>query len=178
PGQDSIISAAEGSSRVLPQILGHLLRRDPITLVDGGRQRRCFTYIDDGIDALLRILASTDPQVDGQIFNLGHPTNEWSIKELVNATIQILSTFPGFEDVAGKAEIIEQRGDQYYGPGYQDVPRRVPAIERAQRLLGWNPQVSMEEALHRTIAYYLTEGTHNRSFRYAPPPRHHPPSDP
>jgi nucleoside-diphosphate-sugar epimerase len=155
PGQDSITSAAPGSSRVLPQILGHLMRNEPITLVDGGQQRRCFTYIDDGIDALLRILAGTGPRVNGQIFNLGHPANERSIKELVSAAIQILATFPGFEDVAEKAEIIEQRGEHYYGQGYQDVSRRVPTIERAHRLLGWNPQVGMEEALHRTIAYYL-----------------------
>jgi nucleoside-diphosphate-sugar epimerase len=157
PGQDSVTTAAEGSSRVLPQILGHLLRREPITLVDGGQQRRCFTYIDDGIDALLRILTSTDPRVDGQIFNLGHPANDWSVKELAGAVIQILATFPGFEDVAGNAEIIEQRGDQYYGPGYQDVSRRVPATKCAQRLLGWNPQVGMDEALHRTIAHYLAQ---------------------
>lgn len=155
PGQDSITTATEGSSRVVPQILGHLLRRERITLVDGGRQRRCFTYIDDGIDALLRILDSINPQVDGQIFNLGHPGNEWSIKELANAMIQILATFPGFEDVAEKAEILEQRGDQYYGPGYQDVSRRVPAIERARQILGWNPQVGREEALRRTIAHYV-----------------------
>ncbi|MGH3781660.1 MAG: bifunctional UDP-4-keto-pentose/UDP-xylose synthase [Pseudonocardiaceae bacterium] len=157
PGQDSIHTAAEGSSRVLPQILGHLLRREPITLVDGGQQRRCFTYIDDGIDALLRILESTDPRVNAQIFNLGNPANDWSIKELVNAAIQILATFPGYRDVPVKAEIIHQPGDRYYGRGYEDVSRRVPAIERARRLLGWNPQVGMDEALHRTIAHYAAQ---------------------
>src|SRR5262249_37425985 len=52
PGLDSIHSPKEGSSRVVTQFLGHLLREEPITLVDGGSQRRCFTHVDDGVDAL------------------------------------------------------------------------------------------------------------------------------
>ena len=51
PKLDNIYTAKEGSSRVVTQFLGHILRGEPIKLVDGGTQKRCFTYVDDGIDA-------------------------------------------------------------------------------------------------------------------------------
>ena len=55
-GLDSINTAKEGSSRVITQFLGHIVRGEPIKLVDGGTQKRAFTYIDDGIAALLKII--------------------------------------------------------------------------------------------------------------------------
>ena len=55
-GLDSLNTAKEGSSRVVTQFLGHIVRGEPIQLVDGGRQKRAFTYIDDGIDALMKII--------------------------------------------------------------------------------------------------------------------------
>jgi nucleoside-diphosphate-sugar epimerase len=57
-GLDSLGTAKEGSSRVVTQFLGHIARGEPIQLVDGGRQKRAFTYIDDGIDALMKIIAN------------------------------------------------------------------------------------------------------------------------
>ena len=57
-GLDSINTAKEGSSRVITQFLGHIVRGEPIKLVDGGTQKRAFTYIDDGIAALLTIIAN------------------------------------------------------------------------------------------------------------------------
>src|SRR5512147_1211494 len=59
-GLDSINTAKEGSSRVITQFLGHLVRGEPIKLVDGGRQKRAFTYIDDGISALMKIIENKD----------------------------------------------------------------------------------------------------------------------
>ena len=59
PGLDSIYTPKEGSSRVVTQFLGHIVRGEPINLVDGGEQKRAFTYIDDGIDALMKILHNT-----------------------------------------------------------------------------------------------------------------------
>ena len=55
-GLDSLSAAKEGSSRVITQFLGHIVRGEPIQLVDGGSQKRAFTYIDDGIDALMKII--------------------------------------------------------------------------------------------------------------------------
>ena len=154
-GLDSIHEATEGSSRVVTQFLGHLLREEPITLVDGGRQRRSFTYIDDGIDALMRILENKGGRADSGIFNIGNPANDRSIKELADAMIRILGEFPGYEAKAKKAKIVKQSADQYYGKEYQDVGRRVPSIKRANKILGWKPRHDFDACLRKTIAYYV-----------------------
>ena len=155
PRLDSIHTAKEGSSRVVTQFLGHLLREEPITLVDGGRQRRSFTYIDDGIDALMRILENKGGRADSGIFNIGNPANDRSIKELADAMIRILGEFPGYEAKAKKAKIVKQSADQYYGKEYQDVGRRVPSIKRANKILGWKPRHDFDACLRKTIAYYV-----------------------
>ena len=65
-GLDSINTAKEGSSRVITQFLGHIVRGEPIKLVDGGTQKRAFTYIDDGIAALMKIIANRDGVATGR----------------------------------------------------------------------------------------------------------------
>ena len=81
-GLDSINTAKEGSSRVITQFLGHIVRGEPIKLVDGGTQKRAFTYIDDGIAALLKIIDNKDGIATGKIYNIGNPANNWSVREL------------------------------------------------------------------------------------------------
>jgi len=159
PGLDSIHTAKEGSSRVLTQFLGHLLRGETVTLVDGGRQRRCFTHIDDGIDGLMRILRNDGGRADGQIFNLGHPDNDHSIRELADTMVAVLASFPRTKELAARAKIVEQSADDYYGREYQDIVRRVPSIRRAGERLGWKPKVGFEEAIRRTIAHYIETET-------------------
>lgn len=156
PRLDSIHTAKEGSSRVVTQFLGHLLREEPITLVEGGRQRRSFTYIDDGIDALMRILENKGGCADSRIFNVGNPANDRSIKELAEAMIRILGEFPGYEMKARRAKLIEQSADRYYGKEYQDVARRVPSIKRAKEILGWTPTHDFDASIRKTIAHYVT----------------------
>ena len=85
PNLDHIETAKEGSSRVVTQFLGHLMRGEPLRLVDGGAQRRCITYIRDGVDALMRILRNEGGRADGRIFNIGNPRNDCSIAELADA---------------------------------------------------------------------------------------------
>ena len=60
PGLDNMHAAKEGSSRVITQFLGHIVRGENVRLVDGGRQRRCFTGISDGIDALMKMIENSD----------------------------------------------------------------------------------------------------------------------
>ena len=156
-GLDSIHEAKEGSSRVVTQFLGHLLRQEPITLVDGGAQRRCFTHVSDGIEALMRILRNEGGCCDAEIFNVGSPGNDHSIRELAETMIRVLAEFPGYEDRAAKAQIIERSADSYYGAEYQDIVHRVPSVQRAKDVLGWEPQVGFEEAVRRTIRAYVGE---------------------
>jgi nucleoside-diphosphate-sugar epimerase len=154
---------------VVTQFLGHMLREEPITLVDGGRQRRSFTYVTDGIDALMRILRNEGGVADSKIFNVGNPANDRSIRELADAMIRILSEFHGYADLAKRVRVVEQSADHYYGKEYQDIVRRVPSIRRAREILGWEPHIPFEEAVRRTIAYYVdgkpsSDRTHGREL--------------
>ncbi len=76
-GLDSIHTPKEGSSRVVTQFLGHIVRGENISLVDGGHQKRAFTYIDDGIDALMKIIDNKNGIATGKIYNIGNPTNNY-----------------------------------------------------------------------------------------------------
>ncbi len=80
PHLDNVDAPKEGSSRVLTQFLHNILYGVPIKLVDGGAQRRCFTYIEDGIDGLMTILENPKGKADSQIFNLGNPQADLSIE--------------------------------------------------------------------------------------------------
>ena len=159
PRLDSLDSAKEGSSRVVTQFLGHLMRREPISLVDGGSQRRCFTYVSDGIDALMAILENEGGKCDAGIFNIGHPGNDHSILELANLMVRLLGEFPGWEEAAKGARIQVSTADAYYGKEYQDVTRRVPSVKAAKEAFGWVPKVGFEDAVRRTIAAYAAAGT-------------------
>ena len=155
PGLDDIDSAKEGSSRVVTQFLGHLLRREPLQLVAGGHQRRSFTYIDDGIEALMQILRNENGVADRQIFNIGHPGNDCSIRELAEHMRGIVAEQPGYEDVRHASLTGDVSEAEYYGEGYQDMPCRVPDVSNARTRLGWEPQVDLDTALRKTIAHYV-----------------------
>jgi len=158
PNLDNISSPREGSSRVVTQFLGHLMRGEPVRLVEGGNQRRCITYISDGVEALMRILADERGNVDGQILNIGNPDNDCSIRELAELLVDLLGEFPGWEQLRTTAVLEKVSSHEYYGSGYQDIQSRVPDITRAREVLGWEPQVDLREALRRTVAYYVENG--------------------
>ena len=84
PRLDSMNTAKEGSSRVVTQFIAELLMKRPISLVDGGFQKRCFTYVDDGISALVKILENKDDRCKNQIINIGNPDNDCSVKDLAD----------------------------------------------------------------------------------------------
>ncbi|HSL99913.1 MAG TPA: bifunctional UDP-4-keto-pentose/UDP-xylose synthase [Candidatus Limnocylindria bacterium] len=158
PRLDSLETAKEGSSRVVTQFIAELFMGHPIRLVDGGRQRRCFTYVDDGISGLMKILANRNGCAAGKIFNLGNPANDCSIRDLAQILGELFSRHP-----AGKGkkqpEIVEVNARQYYGEGYQDIQTRTPSIARAREALGWEPKVGLREALSRTLDAFIEENT-------------------
>jgi nucleoside-diphosphate-sugar epimerase len=155
PGLDDVDAAKEGSSRVVTQFIGHLLRGERLHLVGGGHQRRCFTYIDDGVDALMRILRNEGGAADGRIFNIGNPENDCSIRELAE---QLVSIFSELEELGlGDQQPFEEVSEEdYYGADYQDILTRVPDVSSALEHLGWAPRVGLREALRRTVSSYVT----------------------
>ncbi len=159
PNLDNIEEPKEGSSRVFTQFLSNVLYRRPIKLVDGGRQKRSFTYIDDAIECLLTIIENKHGQATRGIFNIGNPANCVSIRELAERTISIAQEFPELREAAKGTEIIEVSAGDYYGKYYQDIQVRVPAIEAARRELGWSPTTNLDTAIRRTIDYYVKLGS-------------------
>jgi len=155
PNLDDVNESKEGSSRVVTQFLGGILRREPLRLVDGGNQRRSFTFIDDGVDALMSILANDEGKADGKIFNVGNPGNDCSIRELAELMIEIVAGYPRFADLKASDLIEEVSSEDYYGPDYQDMQTRVPDIGAAKESLGWEPKVGLRAALERTIDFYI-----------------------
>ncbi len=155
PKLDNILEPKEGSSRVLTQFIGNILRGTDIQLVDGGTQRRSFTYIDDGIDALIRIIENRDGAADGRIFNLGNPANDTSIRELAETLIALIKTYPKYAKLAESVRLVTVKSREYYGEGYQDILTRVPSIRNAEQHLGWKPVTDLRTALRKTLDYHL-----------------------
>jgi nucleoside-diphosphate-sugar epimerase len=157
PHLDDIDSPKEGSSRVLTQFLHNVLYGEPIKLVDGGCQRRSFTDISDGIDCLMKILQNENGKADGGIFNIGNPANDLSVRELAEKLVEAVAAHPAFGPRARETPIVEVSSGEYYGDGYQDILTRVPSIRRARQLLGWEPRVGLDEAIRRTVDFYLSK---------------------
>ena len=153
-GLDSINTPKEGSSRVITQFLGQIARGEAIQLVDGGAQRRSFTYIDDGISALMKIIANERGVASGQIYNIGNPRNNLSVRELAIRMLELAAEYPEYRDNAAKVRLIETTAAHYYGQGYQDVQQRVPKIENTCVDLDWQPTVTMDDALRLIFEAY------------------------
>ncbi|HOS58905.1 MAG TPA: bifunctional UDP-4-keto-pentose/UDP-xylose synthase, partial [Syntrophorhabdaceae bacterium] len=145
----------EGSSRVVTQFISSLFLGEPIRLVDGGLQRRCFTYIDDGIDCLIKIIENKDGRLNGEIFNIGNPNNEATIKDLAYKLKALFVEHSSAKNLNRSSEIIEVYSKEFYGEGYQDINFRVPSIKKAKDLIGWEPKVDLDTALKKTLAYYF-----------------------
>ena len=157
PKLDSLTSARIGSSRAITQLILNLVEGTPILLIDGGRQKRCFTDVSDGIECLYRIIENKNGVCNSRIINIGNPDNEASIRDLAEMLLEkfdrhpLRSQFPPF---AGFREI---ESGSYYGAGYQDVQHRKPSIRNARKLLNWNPTIELEESVEQTLDFFLRE---------------------
>ena len=153
-GLDSIHTPKEGSSRVITQFLGHIVRGESIKLVDGGHQKRAFTYVSDGIDALMRIIENPGGIATGKIYNIGNPGNNYSVKELAGMMLAMAAEYPEYRASAAQVEIVETTAADYYGKGYQDVQNRVPHIANTCADLSWSPRTDMATALRHIFEAY------------------------
>jgi len=155
PRLDNLDAARIGSSRAITQLILNLVEGSPIKLVDGGEQKRCFTDINDGIEALFRIIENKDNRCEGQIINIGNPTNEASIRELAEMLLRSFEAHPLRDQFPPFAGFKSVESSSYYGKGYQDVEHRTPSIKNAKRLLGWTPEVAMDKTVEKTLDFFL-----------------------
>jgi len=168
-GLDSIHAAKEGSSRVLTQFLGHIVRGEDIQLVDGGAQMRSFTYIDDAVECLLRILDNPGGIAGGKIYNIGNPANNCSIRQLAEMMLEVARSRPEYRHAAQQVRILDVSSARYYGEGYQDIQTRVPSIENTCRDLKWRPTTDMATALQAIFAAYAGDLQQARELNTAAP---------
>ncbi len=153
-GLDSIFTTKEGSSRVVTQFLGQIVRGEPIQLVDGGAQKRAFCDISDGVSALVKIIDNAGGVASGRIYNIGNPANHYSVRELAEMMLKMAADYPEYAEGAKQTKIVETSSGQFYGKGYQDVQNRLPKIEGTVNDLGWKPLVGMESSLRRIFESY------------------------
>jgi nucleoside-diphosphate-sugar epimerase len=145
-----------GIPRVFSYFMEALLRGTQMQLVNGGTNRRCYTYIDDAVECMARIVENPGGVCDRQIFNIGSPDNEISIRRMAELMCEIYAEkFPNLNvPLPGIVAVTEEA---FYGKGYEDSDRRIPDITKARTLLGWEPHYGLREMLEKSMAYYVTE---------------------
>ena len=131
--------------RVIYHFLQNAFKGDNIIIHGEGKQTRSFTYIDEVIDAFDRLIHTQS--CHDQIFNIGHQS-ETSINELAVA-IKKVGAF--------KSQIKHIQHEEHFGKSYEDIPRRVPDISKIIKYTGWEPSISLEDGLSRTIKYFKGE---------------------
>jgi UDP-glucose 4-epimerase len=115
---------------------------EPITVHGDGQQSRCFTYVDDTVRGTY--LTGITPDAEGHTINIGND-RETTILELAEM----------IRDALGSSSDVRPTSyESYYGPGFEDTRRRVPDISRAKELLGWEPTVTLEDGLARTLEWW------------------------
>lgn len=154
-GLDDIDRKGKGSARVITQFLGNVLRGENLVLVDAGIARRSFTYVDDCIDALMKIIENKNGVAYGKIYNIGNPYNNHSIKELADKIVEKAPKYRYFKDKIKKIKIVSKSAKQHYGEGYEDVNNRVPYIENTIADLDWSPKVDFPTLIDRTFEAYV-----------------------
>ena len=157
PRLDSLDSARVGSSRAITQLILNLVEGTPIQLIDGGEQKRCFTDVKEGIDCLFRIIENKNGCCNGQIFNIGNPENDASIKRMAEVLVEKFEKHPLRSNFPPFAGMVEIESHKYYGDGYQDVQHRRPSIENARKVLDWHPEIMMDETIDETLDYFLKD---------------------
>lgn len=154
PRLDTFTDAEKRRARSVTQMIYDVLYRGELTVVDGGSSRRSFTWIGDAIEGLTAVIANENGKAGGEIFNIGAPSNNYSIKEVAELLIDEMKLFTEFKERAGKAVIVDVPAESYYGKSYEDMKNRNPSVEKIERLLGWKPRTGMREMLHMTLAWY------------------------
>lgn len=125
---------------VLPTFINQALANRPITVFGDGSQTRCFGYVGDAVEALIRI--ARNPRVAGEIVNIGSDS-EISIGKLASLVKQRTNS---------RSEIVYVPYADAYGPGFEDMFRRVPSLEKLQRLTGFKPSTGLNNIIDSIVA--------------------------
>ena len=124
---------------VIPTFVKQALLNHPITVYGDGQQTRCFTYVGDVVDALVKI--SRNPKAVGEIFNIGN-TEEISIKELAELVKSMTKS---------NSEIVYIPYDKAYEEGFEDMQKRIPDLSKIREFIGYKPTTNLKGILEKVI---------------------------
>jgi UDP-glucose 4-epimerase len=126
---------------VIPNLVRQALANQPITVFGDGTQSRSFTYVGDVVKGMVALI--DEPRAIGQVFNIGNG-NEITIRALAEKIKQMTGS---------TSEIVLVPYEKAYEAGFEDMPRRVPDINRIHALVGYRPTVELDETLRRVIEH-------------------------
>lgn len=126
---------------VIPRFVSQALSNEPITVYGDGTNSRCFTHVSDAVRALIALM-ETDVAV-GQVFNVGN-TEEIRILDLAERVKAMTGS---------RSEIVFVPYSVAYEENFEDMPRRVPCLEKIGRTIGWAPTIALTEILESVIEH-------------------------
>ena len=126
---------------VIPRFVSAALKGEPLEVYGSGDQIRCFCHVDDAVKALLLVMDS-DKAV-GQVFNVGN-NSQISIMELAKKVIEITGSKSSIEKIAY---------EKAYPEGFEDMQRRVPDISKIKQVLGWEPEINLDQIIKDIAAF-------------------------
>jgi len=127
---------------VIPRFVQQALRNEPITVYGDGIQTRTFTYIGDVVDAIIKLIEC--PDAIGEVTNIGG-AEEITIKDLAEKVKKITCSTSAIKYISY---------DEAYTKDFEDMQRRVPSIEKVEKLINWKPTTSLDNILEKVIDYY------------------------
>jgi len=126
---------------VVPRFVSAAIKNEPLSVYGSGDQIRCFCHVSDAVRALLLVMDS-DKAV-GEVFNVGN-NQQISIMELAKKVIE----------VTGSKSIIEKIAyEKAYPEGFEDMQRRVPDISKIKQVLGWSPEINLDQIIKDIAAF-------------------------
>jgi len=126
---------------VVPRFVQQALREEPLTVYGDGRQTRCFTHVADGVRAMIGLMDADDTV--GEVYNLGS-----EIETPILALAERVKQLTGSES---PVTFVPYR--EAYGDNFEDMPRRVPSLEKIRSAIGWEPVIGLDEILISVIKY-------------------------
>ena len=127
---------------VLPNFVQSALLGKPISVYGDGNQSRSFTHVLDVVDALIRLMA--EPKAEGDVFNVGND-HEITINDLALKVKEMTGSHSEIEYVSY---------EKAYGPGFEDMERRCPNIQKIKKLIGFEPKYGIEAIVQSVVDYF------------------------
>jgi len=126
---------------VVPRFVSAALKNEPLSVYGSGDQIRCFCHVDDAVRALLLVMDSE--KALGQVFNVGN-NKQISIMELAKKVIEITGSKSSIEKIAY---------ENAYPEGFEDMQMRVPDISKIKQVLGWSPEINLDQIIKDIAAF-------------------------